>query len=440
MMLDHPANSNIVPADIARLIVSPQAYARQTKLLAAFRRLRETNPVGRVEIDQFDPFWVVTRHADIQSISRRHDLFSNGKRATALVPRATDQKVRTLTGGSPHLIRTLVHMDAPDHIEYRRITQAWFTQGSFSLQHRIRTLARDCIDRMIALGGECDFVSDVARLFPLQVMLGLLGAPPEDASHLLALTENFFRSQDDFANGELTSAKDPGRHAAHLVRVFADFAAYFRPLLKDRASRSRDDLLTAIATATIDGKPIPEFEAIGYLLILATAGHHTTSSSIAGGVWALSERPDELAKVMAQRDLIPSLVDEAVRWTAPVQHFMRTAVTTTTIAARRIEAGDWLMLSYLSASRDDSIFENADAFRVDRSTGVGMTFGHGVHICLGQHLARLEMRIFFEEMLSRIDRIALAGEPKRSASIFVGGPISVPIRYRVRGPAAPWPD
>ncbi len=428
-MLDAAAKDDSVPAEIARLIVSPQAHARQHQLFAAFQQLRHAGPIGRVELEEFDPFRVVTRHADILAISRQPELFRNAERPTVLVPRATEQRVRALTAGSPHLIRTLVHMDAPDHPEYRRLTQAWFAQhGIEALRHRIRVLAGKAVDDMIARDEACEFVADVARPFPLKVMTEILGLPDEDAPHILALTEQFFAGQDALID-DRSSARDPARHAAHLVRTFRDFGDYFRPLLKARADAPRDDLLTVIAQARIAGKPIPEFEAIGYLLILATAGHHTTSSAIAGGVWALCERPGKFRKVALDRSLIPNLVEEAVRWTTPVQHFMRTATRDADVNGSPIAAGDWLMLNYLSASRDDAVFETPDEFRIDRRVA-SASFGHGVHACLGQHLARAEMGAFFEEMLARVAQIGLIGRPTRSASIFVGGPTTVPLRCR----------
>lgn len=421
-----------IPEEIGSLIASPQAYARQRQLLSAFRGLRESNPVGRVELEDFDPFWVVTRHADILSVSRQHEIFHNGDRATALVPRATDEKVRALTRGSPHLIRTPVHMDAPEHPAYRAITQAWFTRQSVSaLEDRVRSIARHCLDCMGALGGECEFVRDVARPFPLRVMLSILGIPQDDAPNVLALTEKFFQSQDEIDVADKMSAKDPARHAKHLFQVLSDFRAYFKPLIEARIKAPRNDVLTAIAHAKIDGVPIRSFEAISYLLILATAGHHTTSSSIAGGVWGLCQQPDEYRKVVSDRSLVSNLVEEAVRWTTPVQHFMRTAARETELNGQCIAAGDWLMLCYLSGSRDETVFDYPDRFCVDRSSEAAIAFGHGVHICLGRHLARFEMRIFFEEMLARIDRLELNGEPKRCASVFVGGPTHVPVRYKV---------
>ncbi|WP_458757651.1 cytochrome P450 [Afipia sp. TerB] len=427
-----PGTSQI-PESIGNLIVSPQAYARQRSLLSAFRWLRETNPVGRVEFGDFDPFWAVTRHADILAVSRQHDLFHNGDRATALVPRATDTRIRTLTRGSPHLIRTPVHMDAPDHPAYRAVTHAWFTRQSVhALEGRIRGLARRCIGRMIELDDRCEFVGDVARPFPLQVMLSILGIPEQDASQVLEMTETFFRSQDDCDGALKASVRDPARHAEHLFAVLSGFRAYFKPLIKARIAAPRDDVLTAIAHARIDGQPIRALEAISYLLILATAGHHTTSSSIAGGVWGLCLYPREFEKVRSDLGWVSGLVEEAVRWTTPVQHFMRTATCDTEVGGRAIAKGDWLMLCYLSGSRDESAFEEPDCFRIDRISGGQVAFGHGVHVCLGQHLARLEMRIFFEELLSVIDMIELCDEPKRCASVFVGGPTRVPVRYRLR--------
>lgn len=428
-MHDLAAKGDLVPAEMARLIVSPGAYARQHRLFAAFRQLRHTDSIGRIELADFEPFRIVTRHADILAISRQPEIFRNGERPTALVPRATEQRVRALTGGSPHLIRTLVHMDAPDHPEFRKVTQAWFAQqGINALLDRIRMLARNAVEDMIARSEACEFVADIARPFPLKVMTGMLGLPDEDAPHILALTERFFSSQDAFTNDQ-GSARDPARHAAHLVRVLRDFGDYFKPLLKARANAPRDDLLTAIAQARIAGKPIPEFEAISYLLILATAGHHTTSSAIAGGVWALCERPGEFRRVALDRSLVPSLVEEAVRWTTPVQHFMRTAMRDTEVNGCTIAAGDWLMLNYLSASRDEGVFEAPNEFRVARRAA-NASFGHGVHVCLGQHLARAEMRIFFEEMLGRVAQVELIGRATRCASIFVGGPMTVPLCCR----------
>jgi cytochrome P450 len=213
-----------LPGRLGRLIVSPKAYAKQKTLLAAFNWLRANLPLGRVETEGFDPFWVVTKHADILEIIRRHDLFHNGDRPHTLVPRASDEAARTLTGGSPHPIRTLVHMDEPDHLKYRRVTQSWFTQQKAkSLEDRIRAIARASVDRMAERGPACDFVRDVAVHYPLHVLMQILGVPEEDEPHMLKLTQELFSSEDADLGRGAAAAGDPARHAKELFRFLDEF-------------------------------------------------------------------------------------------------------------------------------------------------------------------------------------------------------------------------
>jgi cytochrome P450 len=419
-----------VPSDIGALIVSPKAYATQKPLMAGFRWLRQNNPLALIEADGFDPFWAVTKHADIVEISRRHDLFSNGERATTLVPRAADELARSLTGGSPHLIRTLLQMDAPDHALYRHITQAWFTRQNVAcFEDRIRPIARRAIGRMAAGGGSCDFVRDVALHYPLQVIMAMLGLPEEDEPVLLKLIQDLFRSQDEAPGRDIKPSRDPARHAKRMLDAFTGFNAYFTPLMEERRRRPRDDMLSLIGNAAIDGKPIRQFEAISYYMVMVTAGHHTAAAAMSGAVWAMCENADEFCKVKSDIGLVPQLVEEAVRWTTPAQHVMRTATEDTVMCGRRIARGDWLMLCYLSGNRDEEAFKEPERFRIDADQRRSLAFGYGAHACLGQHLARLEMRIFFEELLTRLARIELAGVPRRAASVFVGGPKTLPVRF-----------
>ena len=308
----------------------------------------------------------------------------------------------------------------------------WFTQQKAkSLEHRIRAIARRSVEQMAAHGGECDFVRDVAFHYPLRVIMDILGVPEEDEPILLQLTRDLFGTEEELLGRHATSAVDPARHAKRLFRVLADFRAYFTQLADARRKAPRDDLISVIANAEIDGKPIQSLEEMSYFVILATAGHDTTASSTSGAIWALCEDPAEFRTVKADRALIPNLVEESVRWTTPVQHFMRTATANTKIRGRRIAKGDWLMLCYLSGNRDEEAFELPDQFRVERNLPRNVAFGYGAHVCLGQHLARLQMDVFFEELIPRLAAIELAGEPRRSASIFVGGPKTLPVRFRM---------
>jgi hypothetical protein len=257
----------------------------------------------------------------------------------------------------------------------------------------------------------------------------ILGIPEEDEPRLFDLIQELFRSQDEAPSRETKASRDPTRHARRLRDAFNGFDAYFTPLLEQRRRRPQEDLTSFIANAVIDGRPIGAFEAVGYCMLILTAGHHTAAAAMSGAVWAMCE--DAEAFCMARNDvsLMPRLVEEAVRWTTPAHHMMRTATTDTVMHGRRIARGDWLMLCYLSGNRDERAFDQPDRFRVDRDPGRNLAFGHGAHACLGQHLARLEMRIFFEEFLARVARIDLAGVPRRLASVFLGGPKTLPVRY-----------
>lgn len=421
-----------IPARLGRLITSPKAYARQKSLLAALGWLRANLPVGRVETEDFDPFWIVTRHVDVLEIIRQHGLFHNGDRAHTLVPRASDDAARAQTGGSPHPIRTLVHMDEPDHSKYRRITQTWFTQqGVKSLEERIRSIARAAIDRMAEKSPACDFARDVSIHYPLRVLMQILGVEQQDEPQILKLTQELFASEDAELGHSGGTTGDPARHARELFRLLGEFQNFFVPLMERRRRRPTDDLTSVIATARIDGELIDQFEAVSYYVILAAAGHDTTSSSISGGLWALCENISVFKAIKDDVGLLPAFVEEAVRWTTPVHHIMRSATADVDVRGRKIKKGDWLMLHLLSANRDGEAFEQPDRFLLHRRTSPGVIFGQGVHNCLGQHLARLEMRILFEELLCRLKSVELAGRPRRSASIFIGGPKNLPVKFQM---------
>lgn len=419
-----------VPAEIGALMVSPKAYATQSRLLDGFRWLRRHNRLGLVEAEGFDPFWAVTTHADIVDIGRRPDLFNNGSRSTALVPRAADDLARSVTGGSPHLIRTLLQMDGQVHARYRQITQSWFARQSVgSFEHRIRLLAGRSVDRMAARGDGCDFVRDVALRFPLLAIMEILGIPEEDEPLLLDLLQELLRSQDEASAGDARASRDPARHSRRVLDAFAGFERYFVPLMEERRKRPRDDLASVVGAAEIDGKQISQFEAVSYYMLLVTAGHHTSAAALSGAIWALCENSDEFRKVKSDASLLPLLVEEAVRWTTPVHHMMRTATEDSEMHGRRIAKGDWLMLCYLSGNSDEQAFDAPERFRINPGRGRSVAFGYGAHACLGQHLARLEMRIFFEELLRRLAWIELSGVPRRSASVFLGGPRTLPIKF-----------
>jgi hypothetical protein len=215
-----------------------------------------------------------------------------------------------------------------------------------------------------------------------------------------------------------------------LFQIAQEFFTYFGKVIVDRRQNPRDDVATVIANGTIDGAPIPEKEALSYYVITATAGHDTTSSSAAGGFWQLAQNPGELAKLKADPSLIPLFIEESIRWTTPVKHFMRTATEDVALGGRTIRKGDGLALFYLSGNRDETVFAEPERFIADRNPNPHIAFGHGVHLCLGMHLARLELRILFEELLPLIAAVEPAGEGKLSVANFVNGLKTAPVKVR----------
>jgi cytochrome P450 len=260
--------------------------------------------------------------------------------------------------------------------------------------------------------------------FPLRVILELLGVPQQDFALMLRLTQELFGGEDpDFARvGEDQQA----------MAVIMDVIELFESVNAERRLRPVDDLASVIANGHIDGRPLENSDTYGYYLIIATAGHDTTSSAIAGGMQVLIENPDQFAFLRSNPEAIDQGADEIVRWVSPVKHFMRSAQEDYTMASgHKIARGDWLLLSYPSANRDERVFADPFRFNVSRSDlDHHLGFGFGRHYCLGAHLARLEIRAFFKELLRRLDYIELAGDVENMAAILVSGPKRLPVRYQ----------
>jgi len=421
-----------IPGDLAETLVDPRAYA-DGRIHESYAWLRAHMPLAVAEPEGFDPFWVATRHADILEISRQNDLFHSGDLATTLVGKEGDARIREMTGGSPHLVRSLVQMDAPDHPKYRAMTQAWFMPTNIrALEPRIREIAKASVERMAETGGQCDFVTEVALHFPLHVIMDILGVPEADEGRMLMLTQELFGAADpDLGRHPETPNASMQARIAAMQAVVGDFYQYFSKLSAARRAHPTADLATVIAHGAIDGQPISEFEAMSYYMIVATAGHDTTSSTTAGALWGLAENPDQLAWLKEDLSRVPSLIDEAIRWTTPVKTFMRSATADAEVGGQSIAKGDWLMLCYASGNRDEAVFHDPQGFHADRSPNRHLAFGYGAHLCLGQHLAKMEMRILYEELLPRLKSVRLAGAPRVSEAVFVNGPKSLPIAFEM---------
>jgi cytochrome P450 len=416
-----------VSSDLARTVVDPTAYA-DGRIHTAFAQLRREAPVGRIEVEGYDPFWAVTRHADIMEVERRSGDFSSGDGQVTLMSREAIARAAASEFQGP---RTLVQLDGAEHLALRQLTQGWFMpQNLRRLEARIREIARSSIDRMAALGGECDFARDIALYYPLRVIMEIFGVPEADEPLMLKLTQEMFGADDKELNR--SGAEVDSAAASDAIRaVIMDFVRYFNEMIEDRRRSPREDLASVIANGEIGGQPIGFLEVVGYYVITATAGHDTTSHTTATGLWALAERPQLLAALKADPSLIPAHVEESIRWATAVKHFMRTATGDVELAGQKIAKGDWLMLCYASGNRDEAVFDNPFEYDIGRAPNRHIAFGHGPHVCLGQHLGRMEMRIFWEELLPRLESLELAGPPALTAATFVGGPKHVPIRYRL---------
>ncbi|MFM2300527.1 MAG: hypothetical protein RLZZ84_263 [Pseudomonadota bacterium] len=429
-------NAPIASPQAARAVIDPKSYADWDPLLDLFDQLRAETPVVRIEAPDGDhePFWLLTRYEDVMRVSKDNATFLNAPRATVFTNKSGEQFARQITAQqgdeSPNLVSSLVVLDAPKHPKLRRLTQEWFMPKNLrSIEANIRELARKTVDRLVAAGPEADFVKEVASPYPLHVVMQILGVPEEDEPRMLFLTQQMFGGQDEELNKSGMADLTPEQITQIVFGAVADFEAYFEQLAANRRANPTDDVATILATATIDGEPISARDRAGYYIITASAGHDTTSASTAGAMLALARDPAQFAKVKADRSLLPGIVEEAIRWTSPVQHFMRSNAVDVEIGGVQIPAGEWLMLNYVAANHDPAQFENPRKFDAAREANRHVAFGAGAHQCLGLHLARLEMRILFEELLDRLDSVELAGEPRRAKSTFVGGLKTLPLRF-----------
>ncbi len=403
---------------LGSIFADPTAYADVAGWYAAAKRIRDECPILKVRLERFPEFWAITKHADVMEVERNSDVFTNAPVPT-LAPKADVGKM----ADTP--VKTLIQMDGDEHKAHRDVINEWFKPKNVKMmQARVDELAKLSVDQMAAMGGRCDFVNDIAVQFPLQVILSILGLPEEDYGRMLKLTQELFGAEDpDIAR--------LGEDQAMLA-VLLDFVNYFTVLTADRRAHPTGDLASVIANAEIGGEPLSDMETIGHYLIIATAGHDTTSNVISGALLGLLDHRDQLELLQARPELIDHAADELIRYVSPVKHFTRTCRQPFTLRDVTFEPGDLLYLSYASANRDEEVFPDPSRLDVRRENAAShLAFGFGRHFCLGAHLARMEIRAIFKELLVRLDEIELDGEPSQILAYFVQGPKSIPIRYRL---------
>jgi cytochrome P450 len=417
-----------IPAEHAATLVDPKAYASD-ELHNTYTWLRANNPLGIAEPAGFDPFWVVTRYQDLMDISKDNKLFPYGDQPSTFMDKEGAAFARQFM--EDPMVLSLIQMDPPVHLKHRMLTQSWFMPANIKKrEEQIRAIARKAVDRLLAMGGSGDFVASVALNYPLEIIMNILGVPEEDFPFMLSVTQEIFGPLDPDTQKMLKEMSSD--QISEIQRtVVGEVVKYFEKITAARRENPTDDLASVLVNAEIDGKPIAANALNGYYLITATAGHDTTSSSTSTAMWALATQPGLLQRLNANPSLIPAFIDEAIRWASPVKTFMRSVAQDVEVGGRQLKAGDWIMLCYASANRDEGVFEDPFTFNIDRSPNKHLAFGFGPHLCLGQHLAKMEMRILFEELLPKLKSVRLSGEAKLSESFFVNGLKNLPIHFEL---------
>ena len=440
MTITESTPNTSVPDNIARTVVLPEGHRDDEQLFAAYRWLRENAPLAQVNVEGYDPLWLVAKHADIMEIERQPAVFPSGggeqpgSHNPILQNQAGDAFTRSLTGGSLRILEAITYLDPPEHTMVRDIAAEWFRPASLKKwEDSIRELARHAIAARLHPGAnELDIVQDFALSYPLHVIMTLFGVPAEDEPRMMSLTQDFFGTADPEAQRADVTPLSPEAAAQQWSAAIRDFYAYFDALVEDRRARPRDDLASIIANARRpDGGFFPKEVAYGWFIAISTAGHDTTSSTLAGLLEALAQHPAQFARVKADPSLIPDLVNEGLRWAAPVKHFVRQASQDYSLRGQRIAAGDRLMLLYQSGNRDSDVFDEPGEFRLDRKPNRQIAFGYGPHMCVGQHLAKLELRVMLEELLPRLVSLEVTGPRKVVQTNFVGGLRRLPMRVEL---------
>lgn len=377
----------------------------------AFERLRRTDPVHWQDMPDGTGYWAVMRHADVVHVSRSPHLFSASKGGIVL---------EDLSPEALAMMRhMLLAMDPPVHDDHRRpIAPSFGGRVIAGMEEQIRAICRAILARA-AESGEVEFVHDVCSPLPSQVIGELMGLPPEDWTRVQTWAELQASGQDAEVTGEKYSS---GNASLEMAMYGIEFAQ------RRRAEPPRDDLTSLILASDFGTGPMTDVDFGSFFVQLVTAANDTTKTMMSSGTHALLQHPDQLEDLRQDLSLIASAVEEILRWANPLHYFRRTATEDTEIAGTPIRAGQKVAMIYTSANRDEDVFTDPHRFDIRRNPNPHLSFGIGGHFCLGAHLARLEGRVFFEELLTTFPTIELTGEPRRVRSNLNNGLKALPVR------------
>jgi len=410
-----PIPTTDLSVDEIRLGV-PETWLRSDRE-GMFARLRAERPVGfqaEAEVPGFlrgPGYWAITRHADVQQVSRDAETFVSGQGSNIL----------DLPVEMNEFFGSMINMDAPKHTKLRKLVNKGFTPRMVGrIEEQVRTQAREIVDS-IADRGECEFVGDVASRLPLQLICDMLGIPPSDHRRILELTNVILGVGDP----EYVTTMDGLMSAA--VELFQ----YAQALGEDRLARPRDDITTTLMQAEVDGDRLSAQEFGSFFILLVVAGNETTRNAISHGLKALTDHPEQRRIWLADFDgVAPTAIEEIVRWATPVIHFRRTATRDVEVGGTKIRAGEKVVMFYNSANRDERAIPDPYRFDVRRDPNDHVAFGAGgPHFCLGANLARREIKVMFEELFRRLPDIEASGPPDMLLSGFIHGIKRLPAKF-----------
>jgi len=384
-----------------------------------FTWLRENAPVHWHEEPGGPGFWVITKLADVTACNRDAASFSSSQELGGVVglegPLASPP-------GAEAAGSMMLFMDPPDHTRYRKLVNRGFTPRMIgALETHVRELAGRILDEAMAKR-DCDFVVDIAAELPLEVIAEMLGVPREDRHKLFDWSNRMIGSEDP------EYLVDQSLVAEAQLEMFM----YAQQLAEQRRAEPKDDILTTLLQAEVDGDTLSELDFNLFFMLLAVAGNETTRNAIAHGMNAFLEHPEQYERLAADPGgLIGTATEEILRWATPVMYFRRNARQDVTLRDVTIKAGEKISLWYISANRDEDVFTDPFSFDIGRDPNPHIAFGGGgPHFCLGSQLARLEIRVLFEELVARVPRVEQLGEADRLRSNFIGGIKHLPVRLR----------
>jgi cholest-4-en-3-one 26-monooxygenase len=399
-------------------LVDPDRYARRGYPHDVWTRLRAEAPVAYFTPEGYEPFWAITKHADVMEIAKQPLRFSSAHgislhRAGEVVP-PTD---------------LVVMVDPPRHGPLRRAANARFTpRGVRARREELERIAVEILDAAAPAGtsGELDFVERIAAPFPLAVIASFLGVPREDWDLLFHWTNEVIGKEDP-------EYRRPGETPSQTIkRARGDMHAYFAHLVEQRRGVPQDDLVSELIQAEVEGKSLSPQQLVLYCELLVEAGNETTRNAITGGLLAFTENPRQWHELRARPEVLPEAVEEILRWVSPISHFTRVATEDYELRGEKIRPGDQVALYFASANRDEDVFNDPFDFRVDRRPNAHVAFGFGEHFCMGAQLARVELEIVYALLLERLESFELSGPVERLSSIINGSIKHLPIRYRMR--------